>query len=168
MSNSQLSGAKAGSGHDGFQPTSESKGLLINTTVRSFPGCAPGPRDAFSARCAGEPSPSNPSRLGAALGAAGARGAGGPEPSTPEVPAADPGPGRAAQGRGASGTRGRCVGRWRGPEQPRSGKRRSEGARRGSEGAASEGSASGAVTGTATGVKGAQLQEAGPPRRRLL
>lgn len=35
MSNSQLSGAKAGSGHDGFQPTSESKGLLINTTVRS-------------------------------------------------------------------------------------------------------------------------------------
>lgn len=133
-----------------------------------FPGCAPGPRDAFSARCAGEPSPSHPSRLGAALGVAGARGSGGPEPSTPEVPAADPGPGRAAQGRGASGTRGRCGGRWRGPEQPRSGERTSEGARRDSEGAASEGSASGAVTGTATGVKGAQLQEAGPPRRRLL
>lgn len=133
-----------------------------------FPGCAPDPRDAFSARCAGEPSPSHQSRLGTALGAAGARGAGGPEPSTPEVPAADPGPGRAAQGRGASGTRGRCGGRWRGPEQPRSGERSSEGARRGSEGAASEGSASGAVTGTATGVKGAQLQEAGPPRRRSL
>lgn len=55
-----------------------------------FPGCAPGPRDAFSAPCAGEPSPNHPSRLGAALGAAGARGAGGPEPSTPEVPGADP------------------------------------------------------------------------------
>lgn len=53
-----------------------------------FPGCAPGPRDAFSAPCAGEPSPSHPSRLGAALGVAGARGAGGPEPSTPEVPGA--------------------------------------------------------------------------------
>lgn len=92
----------------------------------------------------------------------------GQEPSTPEVPAADPGPERAAQGCGASGTRGRCGGRWRGPEQPRSGERTSEGARRGSEGAASEGSASGAVTGTATGVKGAQLQEAGPPRRRTL
>lgn len=57
-----------------------------------FPGCAPGLRDAFSAPCAGEPSPSHPSRLGTELGAAGARGAGGPEPSTPEVPAADPGP----------------------------------------------------------------------------
>lgn len=32
---SQVSGANAGSRHDGFQPTSESKDLLINTTVRS-------------------------------------------------------------------------------------------------------------------------------------
>lgn len=75
---------------------------------------------------------------------------------------------RVARGRGATGARGRCGGRWRGREQPRSGERASEGARRGSEGAASEGSASGAVTGTATGVKGAQLQEAGPPQRRSL
>lgn len=52
-----------------------------------FPGSAPGPGDAFSARRAGDPSPSGPSRLEARWGRAGAtRGAGGPEPSTPEVP----------------------------------------------------------------------------------
>lgn len=34
MSNSQLSGAKDGSRHGVFQPTSEPKDLLINTTVR--------------------------------------------------------------------------------------------------------------------------------------
>lgn len=35
MSNSQRSGAKAGSGHGVSQPISESKDLLINTAVRS-------------------------------------------------------------------------------------------------------------------------------------
>lgn len=34
MSNSQLSGAKDGSGHGAFQPTSEPKDLFINTALR--------------------------------------------------------------------------------------------------------------------------------------
>lgn len=42
MSKSQLSGAKDGSRHGAFQPTSEPKDLLINTAVHFFPGLRSG------------------------------------------------------------------------------------------------------------------------------
>lgn len=63
-----------------------------------FPGCAPSPGDAFSARRAGDPSRSRREARGGRAGVA--RGAGGPEPSTSEVPR---GLGRGAGGRGARG-----------------------------------------------------------------
>lgn len=88
-----------------------------------------------------------------------ARGAGGPEPSTPEVP-----PRAGAGGRGARHER-EARGRKDGSSLDL-GRERARGRREGARARRAGGSESGAVTGTATGVKGAQLQEAGRPRRR--
>lgn len=127
-----------------------------------FPGCAPGPGDAFSAQRAGDPSRSGPSRRKACGGRAGAaRGAGGPEPSTPEVP-----PRAGAGDRGARHEREAGVGGRKDPSSLVLGRERARGRGEGARARRARGSASGAVTGTATGVKGAQLQEAGRLRRR--
>lgn len=127
-----------------------------------FPGCAPGPGDAFSARRAGDPSRSSRSRRGARGGRAGAaRGAGGPEPSTPKVP-----PRAGAGGRGARREREAGGGGRKDPSSLDLGRERAWGRGEGARARRAGGSESGAVTGTATGVKGAELQEAGRPRRR--
>ena len=111
--------------------------------------------------------PSAPGEQAIHRGAAGAggrragaaRGAGGPEPSTPEVP-----PRAGAGGRGARRER-EARGRKDGSSLDL-GRERARGRGEGARARRAGGSESGAVTGTATGVKGAQLQEAGRPRRR--
>lgn len=125
-----------------------------------FPGCALCPGDAFSAQRAGDPSRSGRSRREARGGRAGAtRGAGGPEPSTPEVPP--------RAGAGDLGARHEREGGWRKDRSSLDlGRERARGRGEGARARRARGSASGAVTGTATGVKGAQLQEAGRLRRR--
>jgi hypothetical protein len=108
------------------------------------------------------PSPSRPSLLEERWGRAGAtRGAGGPEPSTSKVP---PRAGAGDQGRCARGRQG-GVGR---EERTRAASIWGESEQGGEEGegAACQREESSAVTGTTTGVKGAQLQEVGQPRRR--
>ncbi|XP_078195409.1 uncharacterized protein LOC144577996 [Callithrix jacchus] len=77
-------------------------------------------------------------------------------------------PWRSRRGLGL-GARGRGTRGRRGGKDPSSldlGRERARGRGEGARARRAGGSASGAVTGTATGVKGAQLQEAGLPRRR--
>lgn len=127
----------------------------------TFPGLRSGSGgDAFSARRAGDPSLSGRSRREARWGRAGvARGAGGPEPSTSEVPPRGWGRGGGAREGGGSG-----GGERKDKSSLDLGRERTRG--RGGRARARRAGGSGAVTGTATGVKGAQLQEAGRPRRR--
>lgn len=71
MSNSQLYRAKDGSRHGAFQPTSESKDLLINTTVHFFPGLRSGSRGCLQRPASRQSIAERPELAGGALGARG-------------------------------------------------------------------------------------------------
>lgn len=123
----------------------------------TFPGLRSGSGGCLQRPASRRSIAERPQPAGGARGAAG--GAGGPEPSTSEVP-----PRAGAGGRGARGRRGCGAGGRKDKSSLDPGRERARG--RGGRARARRAGGSGAVTGTATGVKGAQLQEAGRPRRR--